>query len=138
MNAVRTFIDSNILIYAFSADEPVKQKKAFDCLNNCIPVISTQVIKEFANVIIKKFKFDPINVSSIIHDIPHIAEIVREKLELIIGGLRIKQRYGYSFYDGLIIATALHANCRILLSEDLQDNHIIDGKLRIINPFISV
>ena len=54
MNAVKTFIDTNILIYAFTADEPEKQETALKFLNDCLPVISTQVVKEFSNVLLKK------------------------------------------------------------------------------------
>ncbi len=49
-------------------------------------------------------------------------------------GLDIMRRYGFSFYDSLIVAAALEAKCRILYSEDLQDGQIIE-KLMIVNPF---
>ncbi len=45
-------------------------------------------------------------------------------------------RYGYSYWDSLIIATALQNDCSILYSEDMQHNQLIEGKLRIINPLI--
>jgi hypothetical protein len=46
-------------------------------------------------------------------------------------------RYGLSFYDAMILASALRAGCKILYSEDLQDRQVIDRKLRIRSPFAS-
>ena len=45
------------------------------------------------------------------------------------------ERYKFSFYDSVIAASALHAGCKILYSEDLQDGQVIDKQLRITNPF---
>ncbi len=52
------------------------------------------------------------------------------------GGLGLAQRYGFSHYDSLIVATALQADCTVLYSEDLQHGQLIGGKLEIINPFL--
>ena len=49
--------------------------------------------------------------------------------------LAIAEKYGYTVYDALIVASALEARCTILYSEDMQDGHVIDGKLTIRNPF---
>ena len=48
----------------------------------------------------------------------------------------IADKYQYSFYDSLIIASAIEAECQILYSEDMQHNQFIEGKLKIINPFL--
>jgi predicted nucleic acid-binding protein len=50
--------------------------------------------------------------------------------------VRIAERYGYGFYDSLILASALEANCETLLSEDLQDGQVVDDRLTIRNPFL--
>ena len=47
----------------------------------------------------------------------------------------LKERYGFSFYDSLIIAAALAGGCEYLLSEDLSDGQVIDDMLKIINVF---
>jgi predicted nucleic acid-binding protein len=49
--------------------------------------------------------------------------------------LALVERYGFSFYDALLIAAALHAGCSRLYSEDLQHGQLIDRQLRILNPF---
>ncbi|SMD04113.1 PIN domain-containing protein [Rhizobium sp. RU36D] len=50
-------------------------------------------------------------------------------------GLAVAERYGLSTYDAMIVASAIIAGCETLLSEDMQDGLVIDGRLRIINPF---
>jgi predicted nucleic acid-binding protein len=48
----------------------------------------------------------------------------------------IAHRYGFAFYDALIIASALEAGCSSLLSEDLHDRQVIEDRLTIRNPFV--
>ena len=135
MNAVRTFIDTNILIYAFTADEPEKQKKALKAMDDCLPVISTQVLKEFSNVLLRKTNIGIKNIQGIISEIIDVADVANEELALIFASFDIYKRYRFSFYDSLVISTAIHSKCKVLLSEDMQDRQIIDEKLKIVNPF---
>jgi len=135
MNGIRIFIDTNILIYAFSSNEPAKQKAALNYLDKYIPVISTQVLKEFTNVLLKKTNFDSQHIKNLISEIVTVAEIADETVSHVVKALELNDHYGYSFYDCLIIAAAIHSNCTILLSEDMQNNQMIDKKLQIINPF---
>ena len=135
MSAAKTFIDTNILIYAYSANEPDKQKKVLKFLDDCLPVVSTQVLKEFSNVLLRKRSVRLENIKEIIGEIADVADVVNEELALIFASFDIHERYRFSFYDSLIIAAAINARCQALLSENLQDGQIIDGKLRIINPF---
>ena len=136
MNAGKTFVDTNVLIYAFTTDEPDKKEKALKFLDNCQPVISTQVLKEFSYVLLKKSRVSSEIIMEIIGEITKIASVVNEELELIFASFVIYERYKYSFYDSLIIATAVNSQCQALLSEDMQDGQIIDDKLKIINPFV--
>ena len=50
-------------------------------------------------------------------------------------GLEIAKKYGFSIYDSMIVATALQGECDTLYSEDMQDGLLIEGRLRIVNPF---
>jgi len=136
MNAVKTFIDTNILIYAFTADEPVKQETALKFLNSCLPVISTQVIKEFSNVLLKKTNISLLDIQELINEIIDVADVANEGIGLIFAAFDIHRRYKYSFYDSLIIATAINSRCQVLISEDMQDGQIINERLKIVNPFL--
>ena len=50
-------------------------------------------------------------------------------------GLALAERYGLSTWDAMIAASALHAGCDTLWSEDMQDGIVLDDRLRIVNPF---
>ena len=136
MNAVKTFIDTNILIYAFTADEPTKQETALKFLNSCLPVISTQVVKEFSNVLLKKTNISLQDIQETINEIIDVADVANEGIGLIFAAFDIHRRYKYSFYDSLIIATAINSRCQVLISEDMQDGQIINERLKIVNPFL--
>lgn len=56
-------------------------------------------------------------------------------LDVHLTGLTVAQRYRLSIYDAMIAAAALHADCDRLFSEDMQHGMVIDGQLRIVNPF---
>ena len=135
MSAVKTFVDTNILIYAFTSDEPKKQEKALKSLDDCQPVISLQVLKEFSNVLLKKGNAPPDKLKETIIEIIEIADVVNEDPMLILDSIDIHERHKFSFCDSLIISAALNSQCQILLSEDMQDGQSIEGKLKIVNPF---
>jgi predicted nucleic acid-binding protein len=129
----RAFLDTNVLIYAF-ADNSAKLGVA-ERLVNRGGAVSIQILNELANALHRKFGFGWLQIREIIDSIlvtcPNPLPISWETHRT---GLRICERYGYSVYDGLIIAAALGARCRVLYSEDLQHGQIIDG-VRIENPF---
>jgi predicted nucleic acid-binding protein len=130
MNDSRAFFDTNAIVYLYSSDEPEKQKKAFLALQSYDCVISRQVINEFCNVNIKKKKLPVAQLKSVLRNIKSLFRLIPVEDETVLYAIAIHERYGYSFYDSLIIAS----NCKYLFTEDLQDGQIIDG-LIIINIF---
>ena len=132
----KTFADTNIIVYAYTDDEPDKRAIVLDTLDNCNLVISTQVIREFITVMVRKFKQAMSEVQEQVNSITEIAHVVYEDLTLIHKAIEINQKYKFRFYDCLIVAAALTANCKTLLSEDMQHGQIINETLTISNPFI--
>jgi predicted nucleic acid-binding protein len=131
----KIFVDTNILVYAFSKSKDGKQKKAIDLLDNAHLTISTQVIREFINVGINKHG-QPLNeIMGDVTNIASVADIVNEDMETIEKAVEVHNKYQYRFYDCLILAAALKAGCDILLSEDMQNGQVIEGTLKIVNPF---
>ncbi len=59
----------------------------------------------------------------------------KQRVATISDAVRLADRYGYSFYDSLIVAAALESGCSILYSEDMQSGQLIDGTLTIRSPF---
>jgi predicted nucleic acid-binding protein len=131
----KVFIDSNILIYSYSKNERDKQKIARTLISENISYISTQVIQEFTNTVTRKFKFSFGDAQKAITECcqNNILHVNTEYTILYACQLAIK--YGFSFYDCLILAASLESECVILYSEDMQHGQMIEKKLKIINPF---
>ncbi|OHD55503.1 MAG: hypothetical protein A2Y33_11885 [Spirochaetes bacterium GWF1_51_8] len=131
----RAFIDSNLLIYLYSIDE-FKQKRVEKLLESLDEIfISRQVIHEFCNVLINKFKRPAEDIRLALKDFYNNFEIVELNTEITEKALSIFQSYRFSFYDSIIISAALTSKCGVLYSEDLQHGIKI-GNLTITNPFL--
>jgi len=140
MSAARAFLDSNIFVYAFqSADlrkQQVADKLVAEALAEQTALISFQVVQETLNVLTRKLSppMSAFDALSYLEQTLQPLWQVQPSAELYRTGLRLQTRYGFSFYDSLIIAAALSAGCSRLLSEDLQHGQRIEG-LVIENPF---
>ncbi len=137
--STRTFIDTNILVYADAFDEPVKQSVALSKLKTLFEsrtgVISTQVLKEYCNVAIKKLKLSPQRIRARL-DLYEQFDVVQVTPAIIRLGIDLNQMRSIAFYDAIILASAQTAGCNILLSEDMAAGEQIGG-VKIINPFPS-
>lgn len=134
---MRSFVDTNVLVYADSGDEPQKQRTAVALIRRLLEqrsgVVSTQVLQEFANVALRKLHLP--------------GDLVRERLALygrfdvvasgvdgITAALDLTLLHRLSFYDALIVQAAQRSGCADLLSEDLQTSAMLGG-VRVVNPF---
>ena len=131
----KVFADTNIIVYAHTSSEPEKKTKVVEILDNANLVISMQVVREFITVMVRKFSQSVAEIKAQIDAVISISEVVGEDLGLIDSAVEINQTYKYRFYDCLIIASALRAGCKTLLSEDMQHGQTIKSTLTIINPF---
>ena len=129
------FIDSNIIIYAYSIDEPKKMAIARDIMLSHETVLSTQTINEFVNITTRKKMLNTTEVSEVIEDLFYLFTIVLIDQHVIQKALAIANKYRYSYFDSLMLASALHSECPILYSEDMHHNQVLEKKLQIINPF---
>ncbi|KOR29244.1 nucleic-acid-binding protein [Achromatium sp. WMS3] len=128
------FIDTNVVIYTFAQDE-IKQNIAIDLLATR-PVSLVQVLSETANIMKKKLGFDNSSIRSIVARIAsECATILPISLATLQYGLELSDRYGFSHFDNLIVASALEAGCTELYSEDMHHRLVVDKRLTIINPF---
>ncbi len=135
--AVRSLLDTNVLVYADAADDSVRQRRAIDLITALrsagSAVLSTQVLQEYVNVALRKLR------------LPHA--LVRERLsfyrrfelvpttpDLITGALDLHVLHGLSFHDALILQAAAASGCQRLLGEDMQHGATI-ACVRIENPF---
>ena len=132
------FIDTNVFLYAKDPRVPTKRARSRKWLEllaaRQLAVISPQVLNEFAHNILRKFP-------GVAHDelrdslelmVPFCRAPVTERTAL--QALAIHRRFGLSFYDSALVATAVAFGCDIFLSEDLGHNQRL-GDMRIIDPF---
>jgi predicted nucleic acid-binding protein len=127
------FLDSNVLVYAFTADP--RAAAAQDLLDRGCS-ISVQGLNEFANVARRKLGMNWQELHEALGAIRLLCRaILPLDVEIHADALRISERYGYAFFDALVVAAALRAECDTLWSEDMQHGMIVDGRLRIANPF---
>lgn len=135
--AARTFIDTNILVYAEASDSPLKQSIALGLLKTLYDeaqgVLSTQVLQEYYNVAIRKLKLPASHVRAQLGLFEQF-EIVQVTPSIIHLGLDICQTRSVSFFDAIVLASAQTAGCSILLSEDMNAGEMVNG-VRITNPF---
>ena len=83
----------------------------------------------------RKLQWTPSKVAANLETVLQLVQLEDVGLMHVRRAWRIAELYGYSHYDSLIIATALISGCAILYTEDMQDGQLIDGQLRLTNPF---
>jgi len=126
------FLDSNILIYVL-ADDPRRTPIAEKILIEG-GVASVQVLNEISNVCSRKLRMPPTEIHHALKTVRAYCKVVPITEELPTLALSIMERYSLSYYDALIIATALSEECNEVLSEDMHHGLKILNT-RIVNPF---
>ncbi len=128
-----SFIDSNILLYVASADGS-KAARAEEIIASG-GFVSVQVLNELANVARRKMQMSWAETHAFLNIMRGLLAVHPLTVQTHETGLALAERYGLSVYDSMIVAAALHAGCDILWSEDMHDGLMVDGGLRIVNPF---
>ncbi|MEO5330627.1 MAG: PIN domain-containing protein [Magnetococcus sp. YQC-5] len=129
------FLDTNVLVYAFSGTEPEKRRRARDLLQRPGSCCSTQNLNELANVLIRKFRLPHTSVAAAIQDVAAGRSIHKVEVADIQRALTLSARYGFGYFDSLVVSAALSMKCSTLYTEDLQEGQVIEGILTIFNPF---
>jgi predicted nucleic acid-binding protein len=137
---MRVFFDTNILVYLFDADNADKKNLARATFEAAAAtgqlVLSTQVLQEFYVAVTKKLAvpLDAETAEAVVRNLS-VLPLIGIDAEKILGAIGRSRRMQFSFWDALIIETALAAGAARLLTEDLQHGQVIDG-LRVENPFL--
>ena len=127
------FLDTNILVYAFTTDP---RAEAAQALLGRGSVTSVQALNEFTNVGRRKLGMTWREVRDALAAIRTVCRTISPiDVETHAEALSIAERYGYTIFDALMIAAALRAECTVLYSEDMQDGMAIGRRLRIVDPF---
>jgi predicted nucleic acid-binding protein len=125
----RIFIDSNVWLYFFLKDEKEKyriaEKYFLENAGGSVFIITYQVINEVTNQLIKN-NHDENTIVENIEYMYKISTIQDFSKEIILSASELRQRYSLSFWDSIIVTSAIKSNCNILASEDMQDGLIIE------------
>jgi len=130
----KVFVDSNVIIYAHTDFQPSKQLAAQQIIIDKYTVVSSQVLNGTANILRKKFKQNWSDIAVVVKEITENNALYVNDDETTLRACSVADRYGFSFYDSLIVAAALISKCSVLYSEDLQDGQQIEY-LTVANPF---
>jgi predicted nucleic acid-binding protein len=131
----KAFFDTNVLVYVVGQkDERTDRAEALLAGGG---IVSVQVLNELANVSRKKLRLSWEEIDEVLAAIRVLCPSpVPLTIDTHDTGRRIAARYGYSMFDGVIVASALEAECDTLFSEDLQDGQVIEGRVTVRNPFV--
>lgn len=134
----RAFVDTNVLVYLFDRDTPVKQRRARELLAREASrlVLSTQVLAEFYVAVTRKLArpLSAPEAEAAVGDLCAL-DVVALDAPLVRRGVARARRERLSLWDALIVEAALARGCVQLLSEDFQDGRVFDGRLAVTNPF---
>jgi predicted nucleic acid-binding protein len=127
------FFDSNVLLCVASGD-PAKADRAERLIGDG-GTISVQVLNEIANVARRKMGMSWTETHAFLSLVRSLLSVQPLTIDVHETGLVLAERYGLSICNAMIAASALHADCDTLWSEDMQDGMALDDRIRIVNPF---
>jgi predicted nucleic acid-binding protein len=128
-----SFFDTNVLVYIASGDA-TKADRA-EAAIAAGGAISVQVLNELTNVARRKMQLSWNETHAFLEMLRGLLTVHPLTVETHETGLALAERYGLSTYDAMIAASALHARCDTLWSEDMQHGMALTEGLRIVNPF---
>lgn len=136
---MRYFVDSNVLVYSRDPVDSGKQARARDWLaylwHRQEGLLSTQVLSEFY-VTLTRASGDPAVAAAARADVRELMSWSPLPVDhrMVEAAWEVQDRFGFSWWDSLIVAAAHRGGCEVLLTEDLQHGQQLDG-LRVVNPF---
>jgi predicted nucleic acid-binding protein len=135
------FLDTNVFVCSFDASAPKKAQRAAQLIRQAIQtrsgIVSYQVVQEFFNVALRRFAqpMTFVDAEQYLSTTFRSLLAVHSSPALYGEALRIGAKFKLSWYDSLIVASAIEGQCDVLYSEDLQHGQRL-GNLLITNPFI--
>jgi predicted nucleic acid-binding protein len=133
MSDAEPFIDTSVLLYLLSSDTARADRA--EQLLTARGVVSVQVLNEFAAVALRKARLKTKECRELLREIRRHCRIEPVTLETHDLGIDIHDRYGFAIYDSMLVAAALLVKTKTLYSEDMQHGQLLEGQLRVINPF---
>ena len=131
------FVDTNIWFYALSTSDEVKRIAANALIDSLgTPMINGQVVRELCCNLLKKSSFDETAIQELILGLYSDCAFAPDNANIYLRAASLRQQKAFSYWDSLIVGAALEAGCETIYSEDMQHLRLVNGSLRIINPFL--
>jgi predicted nucleic acid-binding protein len=135
--SVRSFLDTNVLVYSDDQDEPHKQAKSIELYERArlerTGTVSTQVLQEYFAATTRKLGV-PAETARRKVELYGRLDVVVIELQDVLAAIDLHRLHSVSIWDALIVRAAQRARCRVLYSEDFQPGRRFDD-LQIVNPF---
>lgn len=131
------FVDSNIWIYAFiKQQDMMKSEIAHTLIRNHKIAVSIQVINEVCFNLLKKTAISENDIQKLVKTFfINYRIVVLDELVLLTSS-QLRENYRFSFWDSIIVASALNDGIKTLYSEDMQHGLLVNQCLSIVNPFL--
>ena len=126
------FVDTNIVLCLL--DDGAKAERA-EALLAARPRISVQVLNEAMVNCRRKAGLSGTETGVFLSGITALCQVEALTLQTHEVGRALAERYGFVVYDSMIVAAALMAGCTTLHTEDMQHGMLVEGQLRLVNPF---
>lgn len=135
--SVRSFFDTNVLVYTDDKAAPAKQRRALELVAEHrragTGVVSLQVLQEYFVTVTRKLQVDAVLARRKIELMAEF-DVASPELSDVLAAIDLHRLHAINFWDALIVRSAKEAGCSVLFSEDMQSGRDLDG-IRIVNPF---
>src|SRR6266545_8142954 len=130
------FIDTNIWLYAFSTSQDKLKSQQAKMLLRRTPQIAlcTQVVNEVSVNLLRKFQADERDIRKLVRSLYRKYLIIEFNRTILLQASDLRIAYQVSYWDSLIIASALVVGATTLYSEDTHDGLIVNNQLTVVNP----
>ena len=133
------FVDTNVLLYAHDRSAGQNHTRARELIRELWQTeegcLSIQVFQEFYVNVTQKVAqpLAPVVAAQLIADLS-VWQVHRPAVEDVLDAIRLQERHQMSFWDAMIIASALQLGCQIIWSADLNPGQVYD-RVTVVNPF---
>ncbi|MDD7973783.1 PIN domain-containing protein [Roseinatronobacter alkalisoli] len=127
------FADTNIVLYLL--DDSPKADRA-EAIIGQGPRISVQVLNEALVNCRRKAGLNWDEANAFLSGIQALCPVENLTVQTHEIGRALGERYSFSVYDSMVVASALLAGCTTLWTEDMQNGLLVESQLQIVNPFV--
>jgi predicted nucleic acid-binding protein len=135
----KIFVDTNVWVYLYLNDDDEKYKIAEEYLSknnhDVVFIITWQIINEVSNTLLR-YKYTELEIRKYIEQLCKTCTIQDFTKEIVLTASSLRERYSFSFWDSIIVGSALFSECDMLISEDMRNGLNVEEKLIIKNIFL--